>query len=140
VTVHDAAVVDTNIIAALRLYDLSQLPDTMLITAITLGELSYGPHATDDPLKRAGRVAVLQHVEATFDPLPYDQAAARLYGQICAAVRMAGREPRKRSSDLMIAATAGSNQLPLYTANPDDFRGADDFIEVVGVRGKPNNF
>lgn len=35
-------------------------------------ELSYGPHATDDPLKRAGRVAVLQHVESTFEPLPYD--------------------------------------------------------------------
>jgi predicted nucleic acid-binding protein len=139
VTVHDAAVVDTNIIAALRLYDPAELPDTMLITAITLGELSYGPHATDDPRKRAGRVAVLQHVEATFDPLPYDQAAARLYGQICAAVRMAGREPRKRSSDLMIAATAGSNQLPLYTANPDDFQGAEGFVEVVSVRAAPNS-
>jgi len=29
---------------------------------------------------------VLQHVEATFDPLPYDQGAARLFGQICAAL------------------------------------------------------
>jgi predicted nucleic acid-binding protein len=140
VTVHDAAVVDTNIIAALRLYDPSEFPDTMLITAITLGELSYGPHATDDPRKRAGRVAVLQHVEATFDPLPYDQAAARLYGQICAAVCTAGREPRRRSSDLMIAATAGSNQLPLYTANPDDFQGAEGFVEVVGVKARPNSF
>jgi predicted nucleic acid-binding protein len=139
VTVHDAAVVDTNIIAALRLYDPSELPETMLITAITLGELSYGPNATDDPMKRAGRVAVLQHVEATFDPLPYDQAAARLYGQICAAVRRTGREPRKRVADLMIAATAGSNQLPVYTANPDDFQGAEGLVEVVGVRARPNN-
>jgi hypothetical protein len=80
-----------------------------LITAVTLGELSFGPHATDDPLKRAARVAVLQHAEATFDPLPYDHAAARLYGQICAAVRAAGRQPRTRASDLMIAATAASN-------------------------------
>ena len=94
-----------------------------MITAVTLGELSFGPHATDDPVKRAGRgVAVLQHVQATFDPLLYDQGAARLYGQICAAVRVAGREPRKRAADLMIAATAASNQLPLYTANPDDFK------------------
>lgn len=139
-TVHHAAVVDTNVIAALRLYDPSELPDTLLITAITLGELSYGPHATDDPIKRAGRVAVLQHVEATFDPLPYDQAAARLYGQICAAVRMTGREPRKRSSDLMIAATAGSNQLPLYTANPRDFQGTDAFVEVVSIGARPNSF
>ena len=35
-TVHDAAVVDTDIIAALKLYDPAELPDTMLITAITL--------------------------------------------------------------------------------------------------------
>lgn len=139
-TVHEAAVVDTSIIAAVRLYDPAELPDTMLLTAITLGELSYGPHATDDPGKRAGRVAVLQHVEATFDPLPYDQAAARLYGQICAAVRVAGREPRKRAADLMIAATAGSNQLPLYTANPDDFKGVEALVQIVGVRGRPNNF
>ena len=72
-TAHDAGVVDTSVIAALRLFDPSELPDRILITAVTLGELSYGPHATDDPAKRAGRVAVLQHVEATFDPLPYDQ-------------------------------------------------------------------
>jgi predicted nucleic acid-binding protein len=139
VTVHNAAVVDTNIIAALRLYDPSELPDTLLITAVTLGELSFGPHATDDPAKRAGRVAVLQHVEATFDPLPYDQGAARLFGQICAAVRAAGREPRKRASDLMIAATAASNQLPLYTANSDDFRGSEGLVEVIEVKARPNN-
>ena len=138
-TAHAAAVVDTSIIAGLRFYDPSELPDTILITAVTLGELSFGPHATNDPIKRAGRVAVLQHVEATFDPLPYDRGAARLYGQICATVRAAGREPRRRASDLMIAATAASNQLPLYTANPDDFKGAEGFVEVVGVQTRPNN-
>jgi hypothetical protein len=136
---HDAAVVDTNIIAALRLYDPSELPGTILITAVTLGELSFGPHATDDPVKRARRVAVLQHVEATFEPLPYDQGAARLYGQICAAVRVAGREPRNRAADLMIAATAASNQLPLYTANPDDFKGSEGLVEVIALTARPNS-
>ena len=139
-TVHEAGVLDTSIIAALTLYDPAELPDTFLITAITLGELSYGPHATDDPLKRAGRTAVLQHVESTFEPLPYDQYAARLYGQICAAVRAAGRQPRKRATDLMIAATAASHALPLYTANPKDFHGSEGLVELVGVQGRPNNF
>jgi predicted nucleic acid-binding protein len=78
-------------------------------------------------------------VEATFDPLPYDQGAARLFGQICAAVSAFGREPRKRASDLMIAATAASNQLPLYTANPGDFRGSEDLVEVIGIKAQPNN-
>jgi predicted nucleic acid-binding protein len=138
-TVHDVAVVDTSIIAAVGLYDPAELPDRMLITAITLGELSYAPHATDDPVKRAGRVAVLQHAEATFEPLPYDQGAARVYGQICAAVRAAGRQPRSRVADLMIAATAGSNALALYTANPDDFKGTEGLVEVVAVHGRPNS-
>lgn len=138
-TVHEVAVVDTSVIAAIRLYDPSELPDTMLVTAVTLGELSYGPHATDDPSKRAGRVAVLQHIEATFDPLPYDQAAARVYGQVCAAVRAPGRQPRQRASELMIAATAASNDLPLYTANPDDFKGAEGLVEVVAVHARPNS-
>ena len=138
-TVHDAGVLDTSIIAALRLYDPTELPETVLITAITLGELSYGPHATDDPLKRARRMAVLQLVESTFEPLPYDHHAARFYGQICAAVRASGRQPRRRAADLMIAATAASNALPVYTANPDDFAGAEGFLEVVPVAGRPND-
>lgn len=53
-TLHDAAVVDTNAIAALKLYDPAELPGMMLVTAVTLGELSFGPHATDDPVKHAG--------------------------------------------------------------------------------------
>lgn len=137
-TVHAEGVLDTNIIVALSRYDPAELPETFLITAITLGELSYGPHATDDPLKRAARVAVLQHMEATFEPLPYDHHAARFYGQLCAAVRASGRQPRPRSSDLMIAATAASNALPLYTAKPDDFRACQGWVEIVAVRAEPN--
>jgi predicted nucleic acid-binding protein len=139
VTPHSSGVLDTSIIAALKLFDPAELPESLLITAITLGELSYAPSATDDPLKRAGRVAVLQHAESTFEPLPYDQHAARLYGQICAAVRAAGRQPSKRASDLMIAATAASNDLPLYTANPSDFRGSEALVEIVGIKGRPND-
>lgn len=135
---HEMGVLDTSVIAALKLFDPDVLPETFLITAITLGELSYGPHATDDPAKRAARIAVLQHVEATFDPLPYDRAAARLYGQICAAARAAGRQPRPRATDLMIAATAASNGLPLYTANPSDFRGIAAIAQVIGVPTVPN--
>lgn len=66
-TVQETGVLDTSIVAALKLYDPAELPETLLITAVTLGELSYAPHATDDPLERAGRVAVLQHVESTFE-------------------------------------------------------------------------
>ncbi|MEZ0065981.1 putative nucleic acid-binding protein [Streptacidiphilus sp. MAP12-20] len=130
---HQEGVLDTNIIAALSAYDPAELPDELLITSVTLGELSHGPHATDDPVKRARRMAVLQHVEGAFDPLPYDRDAARIYGQMCAAVIAIGRQPRGRSSDLMIAATAASNGLPLYTSNPKDFQGLEDLVEIVAI-------
>ena len=37
------------------------------------------------------------------------------------------------------AAMAASNQLPLYTANPDDFKGVEGFVEVVGIQARPNS-
>lgn len=131
---HERGVLDTNIVAAFKLFDPAELPVESAITAVTLGELSRGPYATDDPVKRAGRIAVLQHVEAAFgDPLPYDAEAARMFGQLCAVVYAQGRQPRSRTADLMIAATAASNELPLFTANPKDFDGLERLVDVVAV-------
>jgi predicted nucleic acid-binding protein len=130
---HREGVLDTNIVAALALHDPDHLPDELLITAVTLGELSLGPHAAATPSERARRMAVLQHVEATFDVLPYDREAARHYGLVCAAVIVSGRQPRRRAADLMIAATAAANGLPLYTSNPKDFVGLDEVVEIVAV-------
>lgn len=36
-------------------------------------------------------------------------------------------------ADLMIAAIAAGNGLPLYTAKPKDFAGLDGMVEVVAV-------
>jgi predicted nucleic acid-binding protein len=127
-------VLDTGIVAAFSLFDRTELPDESAITAVTLGELSRGPYATDDPVKRARRIAVLQHVEATFgDPLAYDSEAARIFGQICALVYAIGRQPRRRTADLMIAATAARNGLPLYTINPKDFAGLGELVTIIAV-------
>lgn len=52
---------------------------------------------------------------------------------VCAAVIGAGREPRRRAADLMTAATAIAEGLPLFTTNPDDFKGLDDLLTVVPV-------
>lgn len=131
---YERGVLDTNIVAAFQLFDPAELPVESAITAVTLGELSRGPYATDDPIKRAGRIGVLQHAEAAFgDPLPYDAEAARMFGQICAVVYAQGRQPRSRTADLMIAATAASNELPLFTANPKDFDGLARLVDVVAV-------
>ena len=102
----------------------------MVVSAITLAELSAGPHHTDDAVERARRTSVLQHTEATFDPLPFDAEAARTYAMVCAAVLAAGRTPRRRVAGLMIAA---ANRLPLYTTDPGDFVGMDQLVKVVAV-------
>jgi len=125
--------IDTNIVIHLAALDPVRLPEEMVLSAVTLAELSAGPHHTDDRAERARRTAVLQHAEATFDPLPFDADAARAFGMVSAAVLAAGRIPRRRIADLMIASIAAVNRLTLYTTNPDDFTGLDHLITVVAV-------
>jgi predicted nucleic acid-binding protein len=127
-------VIDTNIVVHLAKLDPAQLPDEMVITTVTLAELSAGPHYANDATERARRMSVLQHVEATFDALPFDAEAARAFGMITAAVLGAGRAPRSRLADLMIASIAMTNRLPVYTTNPRDFVGIDHLVRVVPVR------
>jgi predicted nucleic acid-binding protein len=109
------------------------LPDEAAIAAVTLAELTAGPHLTSRSDERARRQARLQQVEATFDAIAFDAAAARSYGQVVAAVVEIGRSHRRRLADLLIAATAHANGLPLYTRNPDDFDGLGKLVAVVGV-------
>lgn len=126
-------VLDTSTLILLRrLPDATALPDEPLITAVTLAELSVGPLVTDDEHERAVRQAHLQQAEADFTPLPFDAAAARAFGGVAASLRGAGRKPAARAYDAMIAAIAVANGLPVYTANPADFRGIDG-LDVVTV-------
>src|SRR5487761_45640 len=109
------------------------LPDEAAICAITLAELAAGPHLASTSAEAARRQARLQQLEATFEPIPFDVAAARSYGQVVAAVVETGRSHRRHIADLLIAATAHANGLTLYTRHPDDFTGLGSLIEVIGV-------
>jgi tRNA(fMet)-specific endonuclease VapC len=103
--------------------DESQIPDEQAITAITLGELSVGPLMSADADERSRRQMRLQSVESLFATatLPYDAAAARVFGRVMAAAFTQGRSFRARVSDFQIAAIAIANDLPLYTINVKDF-------------------
>jgi len=109
------------------------LPEEAAVSAITLAEMAAGPHLAPSGSEAARRQARLQQVEAMFEPLPFDAAAARSYGQIVAAVAEMGRSHRRRVADLLIAATAHANGLPVFTRNPDDFAGLSDLVNVVGI-------
>lgn len=126
-------ILDTSIVILLpSLTDPGTLPDEPTITAITLAELSVGPLVTDDPAERAARQAHLQQAESDFDPLPFDQAAARAFGRVASDLRAAGRKRSARAYDALIAATAIATGLPLYTTNPDDFAGITE-LDVVAI-------
>jgi tRNA(fMet)-specific endonuclease VapC len=126
-------VLDTSTVILLgRLADASSLPDEPLISAVTLAELSVGPLVATDASERAARQAHLQQAEADFDPLPFDAAAARSFGQVAASLRRAGRKPAAGAYDAMIAATALANGLPVHTCNPGDFDGIEG-LTVVAV-------
>ncbi len=114
--------------------DGSRLPVEMALSAITFAELTAGPHATDDIDERARRQDQLQRAERTFDPIPFDVAAAQAYGRIYAAVTAKGRKARgRRAMDLLIAATALAVDIPLFTCNPTDFEGLGGLIDIVPV-------
>ena len=130
---HARGVLDTSTVILLsQITDASTLPAEPLITAVTLAELSVGPLVATDERERAARQAHLQQAEADFDPLPFDAAAARAFGRVALSLRRAGRKPAARSYDAMIAATALANDLPIYTANAEDFRDIDG-LDVVAV-------
>ena len=125
---------DTSVIIDLESIDPDLLPLEVAISAITMAELAAGPHAAKNANERARRQDRLQRTEAAFDPLPFDGEAARAYGRIYAGVASAGRKARgPRAVDLLIAATACAQGLPLVTRNTDDFRGLDGVVEVFGV-------
>lgn len=133
---------DTNILVLRRWIDPEQLPDEMATSAITLAELSAGPHQVrgndeqddyDEHAERARRLEILQRAENEFDPIPFDAEAARIFGRVTAAVIGAGRQPRRRIADLMIVATAIAEGLPLFTTNPADYTGLESLIPIIAV-------
>lgn len=130
----ERGVLDTSVVIDLDEIDPGRLPLVMAVTALTMAELTAGPHATHEPDERARRQDRLQRAEAVFDPLPFDTNAARAYGPIYAAVVTRGRKARgPRAVDLLIAAIASSLDLPLCTRNPDDFSGLDGLLTIITV-------
>jgi predicted nucleic acid-binding protein len=131
----DRGMLDTSTVILLgRLTDPSTLPANSLISAISLAELSVGPHAARTARERVARQAHLQQAESDFDAIPFGPDAARAFGRVAASLRAAGRKPAARAYDALIAASAIAENVPLYTCNPDNFEG----IEELELRSIPH--
>ncbi len=125
---------DTSVVLDLEDTDVAgALPTGTSISVVTLAELTAGPLMTDDPLERTRRRQRLRKIEAAYDPITIDDEVARTFGDVAAAVRQAGRQPRKRQFDLLIAAVAMTYGLPLATRNADDLVGIESLVDIRPV-------
>jgi hypothetical protein len=124
---------DTSAVIDLPALDPARLPVEAAIPAIVLAELAQGVAMTKSAEQVMIRSQRLADIEAAFAAIPFDREAARRYGTLVALTIAANRDPRPRRIDLMIAATAAAHGLPLYTRNPDDFRGLDSAVTVIAI-------
>lgn len=119
---------DTSVVIATG---VEELPDESAISVATLAELHFGVHvARSDKIRRA-RLQRLGEIESRLQALPVDDAVGRAYGALAHMVITAGRQPRTRVMDILIAATAKVHEAPLYTHNANDF---DVFEEILEIR------
>lgn len=130
---HPSGVLDTCTYIDLGLLDPMDLPAVPELTAITMAELQQGVAMAKDAGVRAARMEKLGAAVADFDPLPFDGEAAARYGTLVTLTIAGRRDPRPRRMDLMIAAIASVQGLPLFTRNADDFKGLDGSLTVVSI-------
>jgi len=103
---------------------LAELPAEGRVSVITVAELRIGVLVAAEPSVRAQRMRTLTEVEA-LAALPVDDDVAREFAEILADARRHHRRPK--ILDSLIAATARSRDVPVYTQDAD-------FDEIPGVR------
>lgn len=118
---------DTNVISELRrpkpqggvVARLESVADDHLrLSAVTLGELQAGVEITreQDPAKAEAIEAWIEQVEQTWNVLPMDGRAFRVWA------RLMHRRSDEFIEDAMIAATAMVHNLTVVTRNVRDFK------------------
>lgn len=106
-----------------RLIATEQLPDSLAVSVITIGELRAGVLAAADTVTRDRRLATLMAAQG-LDPLPVDEATAEAWARLRVALRELGR--RMPVNDSWIAATAMALEVPVVTQDAD-------YVDVPGL-------
>ena len=124
------AILDTSVIIG---PGTEPVPGVVAISAVTLAELHFGVLVAKTTSVRAERLRRLSIIQHHFDALPVDDSVAASYGVLAAAVVEKGRQPRRRTMDLLIAATAYAHAATLYTRNPEDFAGLEELLSIIAL-------
>lgn len=128
--VNRRGILDTSVLIA---EDVVPLPGELAISIVSIAELQFGVLVAKTPEAQALRLARLSAVQRRFDPLPVDEVVADSHARLAAAVVRVGRQPRARTMDLLIAATAVAHSAVVYTRNPGDLAGLEDLVEIVAM-------
>jgi predicted nucleic acid-binding protein len=96
---------------------LGELPETAAVSVVTLAELYLGVLMARGGGVRTRRLGTLTAVQNTFEPIPIDSEVARAFAELVAEARRHGKRPK--IMDTLIAATAQTHDLPIYTQDED---------------------
>ncbi len=128
---------DTSVLINMDEVDMDgYIGSTVVVSAITVGELAYGLDVVSGDAAEA-RARRFREVLENYEVRHFGVEEAKLYGAMATLVRAAGRDPRPRRLDLQIAATAAAMRFPLLTCNPKDFVGIERLVNVVGLSRPP---
>lgn len=89
------------------------------ISVITASELLHGVHRAADDCVRNRRLAFVEHLISSIEPLPITTSVARSHAEIWAGLERGGKTIS--AHDMWIAATAVSHGMEVATANASEF-------------------
>ena len=112
------ALADTSLFIGLEQgrFSAEQMPASLAVSTVTIGELKVGVLAAADATSRAARLRTLGDALA-LTPLAVDEHVADAWAELRIALRDAGR--RMPGNDSWIAATAIAHGLPVATQDDD---------------------
>ena len=93
--------------------------ETLSLSAITASELLHGAHRAESAQRRHKRDEFVQAIFDHFEVLPFGLEAARTHARLRADLQGAGTPIG--AHDLIIAATALTHELGLWTINRREF-------------------
>ena len=113
---------------------LSELPDRVAISVVTIGELQLGVLSAADDDVRARRADTLSLARAA-DPIPISEAIMVTWARLVADCRAGGIQRAVKLTDSLIAATAVEHGLPVVSQDEDFERisAAHPALRVLNV-------